>query len=132
MWFNPPYSNHVKNNIGKEFPKLVTIHFLHHYRLHKICNKNNIKVSYCCMPNMVAIISKHNKSALQNRTDPRRTTPPCNRRNKANCPFEGKCRESSIIYKATLKSNGIAIHYYGCSKTEFKTRFNNYKQSFVH
>ena len=49
-----------------------------------------------------------------------------------NCPLEGKCRESSIIYKATLKFNGIAGHYYGCNETEFKTRFNNHKQSLVH
>ena len=84
------------------------------------------------MPNMAAIISKHNKIALQNRADPRRTTPPCNCRNKANCLSEGKCRECSIIYKATLKSNGISRHFYSCSETEFKTRFNNHKQSLVH
>ena len=66
------------------------------------------------------------------RADPRRTTPPCNCRNKANCSLEGKCRESYIIYKATLKSDGIARHYYGCSEAEFKTRFNNHKQSLVH
>ena len=57
------------------------------------------------MPNIAAIISKHNKIALQNRADSRRTTPSCNCGNKANCPLEGKCRESSIIYKATRKSN---------------------------
>ena len=84
------------------------------------------------MSNMAAIVSKHNKIALQNRAVFRRTTPPCNCRNKANCPLEGKCHESSIIYKATLKSNGTARHYYGCSETEFKTRFNNHKQSLVH
>ena len=84
------------------------------------------------MPNMAAIISMHNKIALQNRADHRYTTPPCNCRNKANCLLEGKCRGSSIIFKATLKSSGIARHYYGCSETEFKTRFNNHKQSLVH
>ena len=36
------------------------------------------------------------------------------------------------MYKATLKSNGITKHYYGCNETVFKTRFNNHKQSFVH
>ena len=36
------------------------------------------------------------------------------------------------MYKATLKSNGIIRHYYGCSEKIFKTRFNNHKQSFVH
>ena len=86
------------------------------------------------MPNMAAIISQHNKIALQDRADPRRTTLTCNCRNKANCPLEGRCRESSIMYKATLKSNanGIARHYYGCSETKFKTRFNNHKQNLVH
>ena len=59
-------------------------------------------------------------------------TPPCNCRNKANYPLEGKCRESSIVYNATLKSNGIARNYYGCSETEFKTGFNNHKQRLVH
>ena len=76
VWFNPPYSDHVKPNIGKEFLKLIAIHFPHHHRLHEICNKNNIKVSYSCMPNMAAIISKHNKIALQNRAVFGRTTPP--------------------------------------------------------
>ena len=80
------------------------------------------------MPNM----AKHNKIVLQSRPNPNRTTPPCNCRNKANCPLVGKCRESSIIYKATLKFNGIARHYYGCSETKFKIRFNNHKQSRAH
>ena len=146
VWFNPPYSknqhwkeptscgltHHVKTNIGKEFLKLVAIHFPHHHQQHKICNKNNIKVSYSCMPNMAAIISKQSKIALQSRADPHRTTPPCNCRNKANYPLEGKRCKSSIVYKVTVKSNGIARHCYGCSETEFKTRFNNHKQSLVH
>ena len=36
------------------------------------------------------------------------------------------------MHKGTLKSTGIARHDYGCSETEFKTRFNNRKQSLVH
>ena len=54
VWLNPPNNNHVKTT-RKEFLKLVAIHFPHHHRLHKICNKNNIKVSYSCMPNMVLL-----------------------------------------------------------------------------
>ena len=69
VWLNPPYSDHVKTNIGKEILKLVAIHFPHHHRLYKTCNKTNIKVSYSCMPNMAAVISMHNKFALQNRTN---------------------------------------------------------------
>ena len=81
------------------------------------------------MPNMAAIISRHNKIVLSKSTA-NSTTPPCNCRNKINCPLEGKCRESSIVYKACLLSGNAANNYYGCCETEFKTRFNNHNQSF--
>ena len=51
-------------------------------------------------------------------------------RAKTSCPMKGQCRESSIIYKATPTTDGIAKNYYGCSKTEFKARFYNHNQSF--
>ena len=129
-WFNPPFSEHVKTNIGKEFLRLLAKHFPPHHRLHKICNRFNIKLSYSCMPNMAAIISRHNKIVLSNKTTANSTTPPCNCRNKISCPLEGKCRESSIVYKACLLSGNAANNYYGCCETEFKTRFNNHNQSF--
>ena len=61
VWFNPPYSENVETNIGDEFLNLITKHFPKHHRLHKICNKNNTKISYSCMPNMSAVILRHNK-----------------------------------------------------------------------
>ena len=82
------------------------------------------------MPNMAAIISRHNKALLAQRTKPANTIPPCNCRAKTSCPMKGKCCESSISYKATLTSDGIAKIYCGCSETEFKTRFYNHNQSF--
>ena len=59
------------------------------------------------MPNMAAIISRHNKVLLAQRTEPANTVPPCNRRAKTIFPMKGQCHESSIIYKATLTSDGI-------------------------
>ena len=82
------------------------------------------------MPNMAAIISGHNKALLAQKTEPASTVPPCNCRAKTSCTMKGQCRESSIIYKATLTTDGIAKNYYDCSKTEFKTRFYNHNQSF--
>ena len=73
------------------------------------------------MPNMAAIISRHNKALLTQRTKPANTVPPCNCRIKTNCPMKGLSRKSSIIYKATLTSDGIAKNYYGCSETATKT-----------
>ena len=67
---------------------------------------------------------------LAQRTQPASTVPHCNCRAKTSCPMKGQCRESSIIYKATLTTDGIAKNYYSCSETEFKTRFYNYNQSF--
>ena len=130
VWFNPPFSEHVKTNIGKVFLHLLEKHFPPHHRLHKICNKNNVHVSNSCMSNMAAIISRHNKALLAQRIEPANTAPPCNCRAKTSCPRKGLCRESFIIYKATLTSDDIAKNYYGCSKTEFKTRFYNHNQSF--
>ena len=123
-------SEHVKTNIGKVFLHLLEKHFPPHYRLHKICIKNNVKLSCSCMPNMAAIIFRHNKALLAQRTEPANTVPPCNCRAKTTCLMKGQCRESSIVYKATLTSDDIAKNYYGCSQTEFKTRFYNHNQSF--
>ena len=45
IWFNPPYSNNVKRNVGKQFLKLVRRHFPKGHKLNKIFNKNTLKVS---------------------------------------------------------------------------------------
>ena len=82
------------------------------------------------MSNMAAIISRHSRKLLSKRAESAYITPPCNCRNKASCSLKGKCRESFIIYTATLKSGDVAKHYYGCCETKFKTRFYNHNQSF--
>ena len=79
---------------------------------------------------MAAIISRHNKIVLSNKTTANSTTPPCNCRNQVSCPLEGKCRKSSIVYKACLVSGNAANNYYGCCETEFKAHFFNHNQSF--
>ena len=66
IWFNPPYSQSVKSNVGKIFLKLVRSHFPKTHRFHKIFNKNNVKVSYSCMNNMTQIIKSHNSKILNN------------------------------------------------------------------
>ena len=59
IWFNPPYSANVKTNVGRNFMRLVDKHFPRHHKYHKLFNRNNIKLSYSCMPNMNNIIRKH-------------------------------------------------------------------------
>ena len=68
IWFNPPFNNYVANNIEKEFLKLINKHFPPQHKLHKILNRNTIKISYNCMPNMKATITGHNKKLLEKET----------------------------------------------------------------
>ena len=68
IWFNPPYNKNVKTNIGKIFLKLVDKHFPNSNKLHKIFNRNTLKVSYRCTENMAQITKKHNKK-ITNTTD---------------------------------------------------------------
>ena len=63
-WFNPPWSNNVKSNIGKQFLAIIKETFPTTHILHKICNTNTIKLSYRCMPNMKREVSKHNNRIL--------------------------------------------------------------------
>ena len=64
IWFNPPYNNRVSTNIGKAFFHLLRKHFPPPNRLHKICNKNVIKLSYSCTPNMANILAAHHRGFL--------------------------------------------------------------------
>ena len=52
IWCNPPFSRNVKTNIGKHFFKLLKKYFRKNHKYHKIFNKNNIKINYCCMDNI--------------------------------------------------------------------------------
>ena len=91
----------MKTNIGKTFLKLIDKHFPRSSKLHKIFNRNTIKVSYCCTENMSMIIKKHNKKIINNKATP--TTPPCNCRKKTECPLNGNCQQPSVIYQAMAK-----------------------------
>ena len=64
IWFNPSWSNNVKSNIGAQFLAILKECFPPTHKLFKICNKNTIKLSYRCMPNMRREISKHNNKIL--------------------------------------------------------------------
>ena len=62
--FNPPYNENVKTNVGREFLNIICKCFPKNNKLHKIFNKNTIKLSYSCMPNIRTIIEGNNKRKL--------------------------------------------------------------------
>ena len=66
-------------------------------QLHKYFNKNNIKVSYSCMPNLASIAS-HNRKILN--TQHSTQMKECNCKGGATtCPLDGKCLTDSLVYK---------------------------------
>ena len=69
IWFNPPFNKAVSTNIAKIFLRLINRHFPKSHRLHKIFNRNTVKVSYSCMQNMSKIYKGHNRKS---------TFTPCN------------------------------------------------------
>ena len=132
-WFNTTFSHNVSTNIGRKFLNLLDKHFPSNHKLHPICNHNCVKVSYSCMPNMAAIIKLHNSNVTNlPKTDETKVEENCNCRNKSNCPLNGNCLKSCVVYKATISSGNEGDDYYGSCSTAFKTRFNNHSSSFRH
>ena len=56
--FNPPFS---QTDVAKRFLDPSDKHFQQNNQLHKIFNRNTVKVSFFCMPNVSFIIKSHNK-----------------------------------------------------------------------
>ena len=86
IWFNPPFNKSVSTNVAKTFLQLVTKYFPRRHKLHKIFNRNTVKVSYSCMNNMSKIIKGHNKKVT---SKPRDERPECNCKKHPECPMEG-------------------------------------------
>ena len=129
-WFNPPYSKTVKTNIGKYFFLLINRHFPPEHKFHKIFNKNTLKLSYSCMPNLKSLINSHNQNIL--RDQPQSTPKTCNCLKKEHCPMNGFCLTKSLLYYATItcdKENYTKL-YKGICETTFKKRYANHKKPF--
>ena len=101
IWFNPPFSSNVKTNVGKLFLNLLQKHFPRHHKYYKSFNKNNVKISYSCMPSMKNVIQKHNANLLSNHTTTVAARS-CSCRQKLECPLNNKYLSKSLVYKATV------------------------------
>ena len=121
LWFNPPYSQNVKTNIGKLFLKLVRKYFHKNSKYHKIFNRNTLKLSSCCTINFGNIIW-----AKQMAT----TTAKCNCRSKPICSWNNEGLPQCLVYIATSTTPSHGFVYYGTSVGEFKTRCNNHAKLF--
>ena len=122
IWFNPPYSRAVITNIAKEFLQLIDLHFPPSNKFHKIFNRNNVKVSYCCTQNVGNIIKSHNKKLINSSNHHEQ---PCNCRKKEDCPLEGKCRTENIIYKCIASTSSHPDKVYLGTAEDFKKMYNH-------
>ena len=66
LWFNPPYSTSIKIKIDRFFLQLIKINFTKVHKILKNFNRNNLKLSYLCMPNIKIKINAGNREIVQN------------------------------------------------------------------
>ena len=132
LWYNPPFCASISTNIGKRFFDLIEKHFPPNHKLRKFINKNTIKLSYCCMPNIGQILKGHNKVVLADRTNKHvEDERMYNCRNKKDCPLKGKCLSKSVVYMATVNpEKGEKFNYKGLTDDEFKNRYNDHHKRF--
>lgn len=127
VWYNPPFNQDLKTNLGKKFLALVDEHFPVNSELRTICNRNTIKLSYSCMNNIETMLKAHNNKIL---TDHNRRPDTCNcQRNKV-CPLGGKCTAESLIYEATVSTTSTKKKYIGLTANTFKSRYYQHVNSF--
>ena len=117
-------------NTGKTFLNLIKKHFWKTNKLHKIFNRNTVKISYSSMSNILLIILGHNKNLL----NPTVTQYDCNCRIREDCPLQNQCLTPNIIYRADVhcEANKDYKFYFGVAKTPFKERFQNHNSDFNH
>ena len=138
-FFNPPWSQNVKTNIGAKFLKSVGECFPAGHPLHSILNRHTLKVSYRTMPNMARVISKHN-SFVQRKLQPvpesqaKMCSCPKAVRESSSCPLGGQCLAKNTIYQATVTEvdSGKVETYTGLASTDWKSRLAVHKSSFKH
>ena len=131
IWFNPPYNQAVKTNIGKKFLQLISLHFPKNSPLYSLLNRNTVKLSYSCTKNMKAILQAHNKKVL-NKSKPVQAAKlcDCQQSRKHLCPIQGECNQRDVIYHVT--TDEITARKYIGSTGAFKARYVNHRHSFRH
>ena len=132
IWFNPPFDKQVATNVAQRFLSLIDKHFSEDRDLKKLFNRNNVKVSYSCMPNMASIIKSHNSRILTPPPPTRAKACSCQRPgpNFENCPLKGVCMTESVIYRATVTAPNTPVkHYVGLAGNTFKERWYKHNDS---
>ena len=122
LWYNPPYNDNIRTNIGGTLFYLMQKHFPKGTKYHKLFNKNTVKVSYSCMENIKAIINRTNSTKLRsyNETQTSKKTeqeqkndkgkmmkkriknPNCGCATVEECPLKGQCLTKALVYRVPI------------------------------
>ena len=96
--------------------------------MHKILNKNTVKISYSCLKNISFIISAHSWNIL----NPIIKSYWCNCKVKSSCPLDDECLTPKTIYIADVSNdvNSDKKFYLGSAGTPFKERYRNHRRDF--
>jgi hypothetical protein len=124
----------LKTNIGRDFLKLLDIAFPPSNPLRKIFNRQTVKISYKCMPNMAQAVSRYNVKVLKEsqqhqQHQPQQPQPGCNcSKGHGTCPVQGRCLPPNVVYKATVTEtvSGSSETYTGLTGNTFKNRWNKH------
>ena len=132
IYYNPPYCQSAKTNIGKAFLQLIDKHFDPDHPYRRIFNRSTIKISYSCMPNAKSIIKSHNRKILSknDNNNKQETERNCNCHRNRECPLKGECLKTNVIYEATITANRETKLYIGSTGNSFKSRYNQHSHSF--
>ena len=91
--------------------------------MHKIFNKNTLKVSYNGCKNISSTISSHNRRIIK----PPNNEYGCNRTNRNSCPLDNKFLKPKVKYQADVSApTTVEKTYFGLSATAFKERYRNH------
>ena len=142
LWYNPPWNDQVSTNIGKKFLELIDKHFgpASGSPLTYHLNRQKVKISYSCMPNLYSNISSMNQNIIN--PEKNLKLKGCNCTGGVDsCPMNGHCLTDQVVYQGDLKFKEVnpfthreeEIHkiYIGSTATSFKTRYGNHKQTFI-
>ena len=89
IWFNPPFNANVNTNFRKLLKRLIDKPFPRHHKFQKLSNRNNVELSYSCMPNMKSVIQEHNSKIME---DPKPTyNKTCSCRQKSDFLLNQNC-----------------------------------------
>ena len=134
-YYTPPFSLNVKTRIGGCLFFLLKKHFPKGSNLHRLFNRNTIKISYSCLPNYDCILKGINKNKIGKVSSKTPKTTECNSLGvcKRSCIAKNVCEKSSVVYKATVHVNDDSLYkrvYIGMTEGKLKDRIRKYYTDF--